>query len=93
MDTRLLGSLSPDLQFRVNGEVYRFASERTLERFMQEPWLWCGVLRDPVTERRFVPGRYSAERYFVGGPYFFENDSTAALFEADPLRYQVVRAL
>jgi YHS domain-containing protein len=29
----------------------------------------------------------------VGGPYFFENDSTAAAFEADPLRYQVVRAL
>ena len=27
VDPRLLGSLMPDLQYRVNGEVYRFGAE------------------------------------------------------------------
>jgi YHS domain-containing protein len=81
------------MHFRVNGEVYRFATVATMERFMREPQLWCGLLRDPVTGNRFHPSTRSPERYFVGGPYFFETDSTAALFEADPMRYHVVRAL
>ena len=49
VDPQLLGALTADLQFRVNGEVYRFGAERTLRRFMEEPELWCGLLRDPVT--------------------------------------------
>ena len=37
VDPRLLGSLTPDLQYRVNGEVYRFGAEKTLKRFVGEP--------------------------------------------------------
>jgi YHS domain-containing protein len=93
VDPRQLGSLHDALQFRVNGEVYRFSSERTLQRFMKTPTLWCGVLRDPVTGRRFVPSTRSPEAYWIGGPYFFEHDSTKARFVDDPHRYAIIRRM
>ena len=93
MDPRQLGSLESDLQFRVNGEVYRFATQRTLRRFMSAPLLWCGVVRDPVSGQRFLPSSRSPEAYWVGGPYYFESDSTKDRFVADPHRYEVVRAM
>ncbi len=93
VDPRLIGSLSADLHFRVNGEVYRFAGERTLRRFMQTPDLYCGVVRDPVTTRRFIPSARSPQVYWVGGPYFFENDSSKTAFVADPQKYQVLREM
>lgn len=93
VDPALLGSLAPELQFRVNGEVYRFGSERTLRRFMADPLLYCGLLRDPVSARKFMPSTKSPNVYYVGGPYVFESDSTLARFLADPHRYEIVRAL
>ena len=93
MDPKLLGSLEPDLQFRVNGEVYRFGQEKTLRRFMEEPALWCGLLRDPVNGSRFVPSTRSPCVYFIGGPYFFSSDSTRDRFVDDPSRYEVKRAM
>lgn len=93
VDPTLLGSLEPDLQFRVNGEVYRFGGERTLRRFMDEPELWCGLLRDPVNGQRFLPSARSPRVYFVGGPYYFTSDSTRDRFVDDPVRFEVKRAL
>ena len=91
VDPTQLGSLEDSLTFRVNGEIYRFASARTLHRFMQAPVLWCGLLRDPVTDRRFWPSTRSPEAWWVGGPYYFASDSSRAAFVADPRRYEVVR--
>ena len=93
VDPRRLGSLLPDNQFRVNGEVYRFCDGKTLRRFMEEPELWCGVLRDPVSGERFIPSTRSPWVYFVGGPYYFSSDSTRDRFVTDPARYEVKRAL
>ncbi len=93
VDPTQLGSLDDDLHFRVNGEVYRFASERTLRRFMQAPALWCGLLRDPVTGERFWPSAGSPQAYWFGGPYFFASEDAKAKFVAEPKKYEVVRAL
>ncbi|HEV2106539.1 MAG TPA: hypothetical protein VGU27_12500 [Candidatus Eisenbacteria bacterium] len=93
VDPTRLGSLSPALQFRVNGEVYRFGSERTLRRFAADPALWCGRVRDPVTGARFWPSTRSPCAYWVGGPYFFTSDSTKELFVKDPRRYEVKRLM
>ena len=93
MDPQLLGSLESDLQFRVNGEVYRFGAEKTLRRFMQEPELWCGLLRDPVNGSRFLPSTHSPRVYFVGGPYYFASDSTRDRFLGDPGHFEVKRAM
>ncbi len=91
VDPAQVGSLDDSLAFRVNGEVYHFASGRTLRRFERSPVLWCGLLRDPVTGARFWPSSRSPEAWWVGGPYFFASDSTKAAFVAEPKRYEVVR--
>jgi YHS domain-containing protein len=93
VDPSSLGSLSDSLHYRVNGEVYRFSCPRTLERFVERPVLWCGVLRDPVSGRRFIPSVRSPEVYWVGGPYFFESDSTRDDFVSDPKKYEVIRRM
>ena len=93
VDPRRLGSLEDSLQYRVNGEVYRFSSSRTLARFVRPPELWCGVVRHPVSGRRFLPSARSPEAYWVGGPYFFESESTKASFVADPKRYEIIRRM
>ena len=93
VDPEQIGSLADGLHYRVNGEVYRFSSRRNLQRFVEAPHLWCGLLRDPVNGLRFLPSAHSPEAYWVGGPYFFCNDSTKAAFVADPKKYQVVRAM
>lgn len=91
VDPRRLGSLADSLEFRVNGEVYRFSGTRTLRRFMQQPVRWCGVVRDPVTGCRFLPSARSPQAYWIGGPYFFEAESTWQRFIDDPHRYEVIR--
>jgi len=93
VDPTQVGSLKDELHFRVNGEVYRFATPATMRRFMQAPQLWCGLLRDPVTGERFWPSTHSPEAYWVGGPYFFASDSSKARFVEDPKKYEVVRAI
>jgi YHS domain-containing protein len=93
VDPRLLGSLHPELHYRVNGEVYRFANDRTLTRFAHEPELWCGLLRDPVSGERFLPSTRSPRVWFTGGFYYFASDSTRDRFVDDPQRYEVRRLL
>jgi len=93
VNPRRLGSLHAELQFRVNGEVYRFSSERTLRRFMRAPTHWSGLVSDPVSGRHFMPTRRSPEAYWIGGPYFFESDSTKARFVDDPRRYEIIRRM
>ena len=93
VDPRRLGSLRPELVFHVNGEPYRFSSERTLRRFMKSPTVWCGRLRDAVSGRPFMSTRRSPAAYWIGGPYFFESESTKARFIEDPHRYEVIRPM
>jgi YHS domain-containing protein len=93
VDPRQLGSLDASLEYRVNGEVYRFGSQRTLKKFVHTPERWCGLVRDPITGRPFKPSAHSPEAYWVGGPYFFESDSTKQQFIDDPHRYEIVRAI
>jgi YHS domain-containing protein len=84
--------MSNDLHYRVNGEVYRFADERTLQKFVLAPALYCGLVRDPVCGTRFLPSTRTPAAYWVGGPYFFSSDSTKAAFVEDPKKYEIVRA-
>jgi YHS domain-containing protein len=93
VDPTRVGSLKAGLQFRINGEVYRFADENTLATFVRSPTLWCGVIRDPVSGRRFRPSIHSPEFYWRDGPYLFESDWTRERFVAAPQRYQVIRRM
>jgi YHS domain-containing protein len=91
VDLTQVGSLSEALHARVNGEPYRFAGPETLRRFREDPALYCGLLRDPVTGMRFWPGARSPRAEWKDGPYFFASDSTFAEFERAPQRYEVKR--
>ena len=91
VDPTRLGSMADTLHWRVNGEVYRFAEERTMLRFMRAPYLYCGLVRDPVNGKRFFPSSRTPNAYWFGGPYFFSSDSTKAAFVDDPKKYEVVR--
>ena len=91
VDPELIGSLEADRLAKVNGEVYRFGSERTLHRFRAAPALYCGLLRDPVTGVRFWPSTQSPRSEWNGGPYIFSRDSTLAEFLRSPGRYEVKR--
>ncbi len=93
IDPTRLGSLAEDLHYRVNGEVYRFADEKDMHRFMDAPHLWCGQLRDPISGERFLPSGQSPCAYWVGGPYYFASDANKEAFVADPKKYEVVRAM
>ncbi len=88
-----LGSLDPRLHARVNGEVYRFATHRTLARFRHDPARWCGLLRDPVTGMRFLPDARSPRCEWAGTPWFFASDSTRAVFLRSPKTYEVKREI
>ena len=92
VDPNRLGSLADTLHYRVNGEVYRFADERTMQRFVMAPALYCGLVRDPVNGKRFHPSTRTPAAYWIGGPYFFSHDSTKAAFVDDPKKYEVLRA-
>jgi YHS domain-containing protein len=91
VDPHEIGSLDPRLHTRVNGEIYRFSRRETLLRFRHEPVRWCGVLRDPVNAKRFIPNRVSRRLDYTDGPYFFCGDSTFAVFRANPTRYAIHR--
>ena len=91
VDPTQLGSLDPRLHAKVNGEIYRFSSPATRVRFRRDPLRWCGVLRDPVSEVRFVPDRLSTRYAYRDSPYFFASDSTYAVFRTDPERYAIHR--
>ena len=91
VDPRRLGSLDPALRARVNGEIYRFASRATLARFQRDPVRWCGIVRDPVSGMVFTPDRSSPRFKYRDGPYFFADDSTCAVFRADPERFAIHR--
>jgi YHS domain-containing protein len=91
VDTTQVASLSPHLRAHVNGEIYRFAGPLTLARFRHNPARWCGILRDPVTGVRFLPGRLSPRFDLADGPYFFPTDSSFRAFRADTARFAIRR--
>ncbi|HVP14123.1 MAG TPA: hypothetical protein VMS88_01190 [Terriglobales bacterium] len=93
VEPKRLGSLAPGLHAKVNGEIYRFSSRRTLRAFERTPVRWCGLLRDPVTGLRFQPNGRSPRAEWDGSPYFFLNDSTRAVFLKSPKRYEVRRTV
>lgn len=91
VDPQRLGSLDPAMRARVNGEIYRFASAATRDRFERNPLRWCGILRDPVSGVCFVPDRWAPRLDWVDGPYFFTCDSTRLEFSRNPLSFAIHR--
>jgi YHS domain-containing protein len=93
VDPRRHAVLDSKLRSYVNYEVFFFADDSTLALFESDPLRWCGLLTDPVSQRRFRPVLGARPFVFNGRRYFFESDSTLALFEAQPDSFAIRKTM
>jgi len=68
----------------LNFEVFYFSDDSSKAQFDANPLRFCGILTDPVTHARFVPGSASPRIDWEGRPYYFLSDETLAQFKAMP---------
>jgi YHS domain-containing protein len=76
--------LIPALRTRLNHEIFYFSSAEARDRFLKDPFRYCGYLTDPISKVRFRPEATSPRMEFGGRTYYFESDSTLARFKAEP---------
>jgi len=72
------------LTARLNWEIFMFSSEKARHEFDRRPLKYCGLLTDPVSQKRFQPTAKSPHSAFMGRTYYFTSDSTRATFTATP---------
>ena len=58
-----------------------------LDRFLEDPVTYCGLLTDPVSKRRFRPSRESPLLEHEGVLYLFEGPETVKWFTRTPGDY------
>jgi YHS domain-containing protein len=68
----------------VGHDLFYFADRAARDRFLSDPLAQCRALTDPVTQRRFHPSRKSPQLSYRGRQYFFQTDSTRAVFRGMP---------
>lgn len=81
------------LTARVNYEVFMFSSPAARHKFDQDPLQYCGLLTDPVNQRRFHPTPRSPRMVFKARPYYFFSDSTFTVFHATPDSFAVRKGM
>lgn len=72
---------------RLNYEWFFCSSDQAVAAFEEDPIAYCGVLTDPVSKQRFIPGDDSPRVDHEGVPYYFWNDSTRVTFQMMPEMY------
>lgn len=75
----------------MNQETYYFSSRSAMKRFLAAPLRYCGKLRDPVTQLRFLPTARSPHTSHKGRSFYFESEETRRAFEAAPESLSVRR--
>lgn len=74
---------------RLNWEAYFFADGWELERFRSDPLLYCGLVTDPISRRRFRPRADSPRASHEGVAYYFESEDHRVAFEEAPERHRL----
>jgi YHS domain-containing protein len=92
LDSTRTALLDPSHRSRINFENYFFAHPGDKERFDARPAVQAGILTDPVSRVRFRPVPASPRLEHGGHPWFFESDSTRALFAAQPDSFPINKA-
>ena len=91
-DTTRAAVLDMDHRTRVNFENFYFVDEASKARFDAKPATYAGILTDPVSRNRFRVGGASPRLEHGGHAWFFESDSSRALFAAEPDSFPVTKA-
>jgi len=71
----------------VNYEIFFFADEAEMKHFDGELPAHAGILTDPVSRERFIPGDAPAQMAHDGRTWYFASDASLAAFVADPDKY------
>jgi YHS domain-containing protein len=85
--------LRPEWTARLNWEVFMFSSAKARKEFDREPLRYCGLLTDPVSQRRFQPTTASPTHTFADRRYYFETRDTHAAFTAKPDSFAVRKGM
>lgn len=89
LDQREEAIIDKEFCVRLNYEAYFFGNLWSRERFLSDPILYCGLLTDPVTRRRFRPRADSPRRRFEEVTYYFESEISSTQFDEGPEAYQL----
>ena len=76
--------LDPDLRMFLNYEIFFFSDKEARQKFEKDPLAYCGLLTDPVTQKRFQPTKASPRWTFKDRRYYFASDSTLRVFKTMP---------
>jgi YHS domain-containing protein len=81
------------LTARLNYEIFMFSGPKARQTFDKNPLAYCGLLTDPVTQKRFQPRNASPQFVYKDRKYFFLSDSTRTAFIATPDSFAVRRGM
>lgn len=84
LDARKPAVIDAEHCVRLNYEAFFFADAWERERFLSDPVLYCGLLTDPISRRRFRPTPASPRIGHGEVTYYFESDEHRLVFEQDP---------
>ena len=73
--------------------MFFFSDDATRKMFEKNPIDYCGLLTDPVTQRRFRPAQSSPVWMFKDRRYYFAADSTLRVFQAMPDSFAVRKGM
>ena len=76
--------LDPAFRTQINYEVFFFSDADSRRKFEKNPTAYCGLLTDPVNQKRFQPQKSSPSWTYDQRRYFFSSDSTLEHFKAAP---------
>ncbi len=68
----------------LNFEIFYFSDEPSKAQFEAEPLRYCGIVTDPVSHARFLPGSGSPRIDWNGRPYYFLSEETLTQFKTMP---------
>jgi YHS domain-containing protein len=89
LDERKAAVIDAEHCVRLNWEAFFFADAWERERFLSDPVLYCGLLTDPISRRRFRPTPSSPTFRHGEVTYYFESEANRARFEEDPETFRL----
>lgn len=89
LDHRVPAKIDDEYCVRLNYEAFFFGNLWTRERFVSDPVVYCGLLTDPVSRKRFRPTEDSPRSRHEQVTYFFENEELRQRFLEDPEAYRL----
>jgi YHS domain-containing protein len=80
--------ISAATRVQINHDLFFVSRPEYAGKLKKKPLKYVSRLTDPVTRETFRPTKKSPRTEFAGKAYYFESDSTRAVFAANPMMYE-----